>query len=50
MCTVELWKYDPQLFVKNGMVDPVSLAMSLCDMEDERVEGELERYMEEYAW
>lgn len=50
MCTVELWKYDPQLFAKNGMVDPVSLAMSLCDMEDERVEGELERYMEEYAW
>lgn len=45
---VELWKYDPLLFVKNGKVDPVSMAMSLSDTDDERVHGELARYMEEY--
>ena len=47
---VELWKYDPLLFVKDGLVDPVSMAMSLADTDDERVQGELERYMEEYEW
>ena len=47
---VELWKYDPALFTGNGMVDPVSLALSLADNEDERVQGELSSFMEEYEW
>lgn len=47
---VELWKYNPLLFAKDGVVDPVSMAMSLSDTDDERVQGELERYMEEYEW
>ena len=47
---VELWKYNPLLFAKDGLVDPVSMAMSLSDTDDERVQGELERYMEEYEW
>ena len=47
---IELWKYDPVLFAKNGEVDPVSLAMSLKDNEDERVQGELETFLEEYEW
>lgn len=47
---VELWKYDPQLFTSSGTVDPVSLAMSLRDNEDERVQGELEAYMEGELW
>lgn len=47
---VELWKYNPFLFVKDGLVDPVSMAMSLSDTDDERVQSELERYMEEYEW
>lgn len=47
---VELWKYDPLLFAKDGMVDPVSMAVSLSDTDDERVHGELERFMEEYKW
>lgn len=50
VCIVELWKYDPRLFAKNGMADPVSLAMSLCDTADERIEGEVQRYMEAYEW
>jgi len=47
---VELWKYDPFLFAKDNMVDPVSLALSLSDIDDERVCSELEQYLEEYAW
>ena len=47
---IELWKYDPGLFAKNGTVDPVSLAMSLSDNEDERVQGELQDYLEGYKW
>ena len=30
--------------------DPVSLAMSLSDNADERVEGELQSFLEEYKW
>ncbi|MBQ8995428.1 MAG: MarR family transcriptional regulator [Oscillospiraceae bacterium] len=47
---IELWKYDPGLFALNGEVDPVSLAMSLSDNADERVEGELQSFLEEYRW
>ena len=47
---IELWKYDPALFAINGEVDPVSLAMSLSDNTDERVEGELQTYLEAYRW
>jgi len=47
---IELWKYNPMLFAKDGKIDPVSLAMSLSKNEDERIQGELERFMEEYQW
>ena len=47
---VELWKYDPELFANNGEVDPVSLAISLSDNADERVEGELQSFLEKYKW
>lgn len=47
---VELWKYDLGLFAKDGEVDPVSLAMSLSDNTDERVEGELQSSLEEHKW
>lgn len=47
---LELWKYDPALFAVKGEVDPVSLAMSLSESEDERVQGELEEYLEGYEW
>ena len=39
---VELWKYDPALLSKDGMVDPLSLAMSFEDEEDERIQGAIE--------
>ena len=47
---IELWKYDPRLFERNGIVDPVSLAMSLRDNDDERIEESLEEYLEGYKW
>ena len=47
---VELWKYDPALFARDGIVDPVSMAVSLRDCADERVQGELEEYMRGYQW
>lgn len=48
--SVELWKYDPRLFEKDGVVDPVSLAMSFTDNVDERIEASIEQYLEEYEW
>ena len=47
---LELWKYDPRLFEKKGVVDPVSLAMSLKENVDERIETSIEEYLEEYEW
>ncbi len=50
MMRVELWRYDPALFAQNHIVDPVSMAVSLKDDPDERVQGELESCLEEYQW
>ena len=47
---LELWKYDPRLFAAGGSVDPVSLACSLRDVNDERVEEQLQRYLEAVKW
>ena len=43
---VELWKYDPALLSKNGIVDPLSLAMSFDDEEDERVQDAIEELLD----
>ena len=32
------WKYDPDLFSKEGIADPVSVALSLANEMDERIE------------
>ena len=47
---LELWKYNPDLFVKNGTVDPVSLYMCFENNVDERIEGAIEEYLEDYKW
>lgn len=47
---VEIWKYDPALFAEKQVIDPVSMAVSLRDCADERVQGELEEFMEAYQW
>lgn len=43
---VEVWKYDPTLLSKGGMVDPLSLAMSFEDEEDERVQDAIEELLD----
>jgi len=48
--TLELWKYNPALYAKNGAADPVSVAMSFEKNADERIEGSIEDYLEGYTW
>ena len=38
---VEVWRYDPKLMGENGMVDRLSLYLSLRNAEDERVRKEV---------
>ena len=45
---VELWKYDPLLLSRDGVVDPLSLVMSLRGNTDERVEEALEDLMDAF--
>jgi len=47
---IELWKYNPSVYTSDEMVDIVSLVQSLKDVEDERVEIQIEEIMEEYKW
>ena len=49
-CRIQLWRYDPALFIKNGQVDPFSLYLSLQDEEDERLEMALAEMMEKTVW
>lgn len=44
---LELYRYDPRKLAINNNVDPISLYLSLKNDEDERVEIELEKMMEE---
>ena len=47
---IELWKYNPSAYMMDDMVDVVSLVQSLKDVDDERVEMQIEEVMEEYRW
>lgn len=49
---IEAWKYPPvtAIGVKAEWVDKLSLAISLCEDEDPRVEGEVERLINETEW
>ncbi|MGN0386928.1 MAG: hypothetical protein ACI4EX_13735 [Lachnospiraceae bacterium] len=44
---VQLWKYNPSYFVRDGRVDPVSLACTFKENEDERIEMCIEELLEE---
>lgn len=50
LAKLELWKYSPVKFSKSGLVDPISLYMTLAETQDERIEGAIEQMMEEYEW
>jgi hypothetical protein len=47
---IELWKYSPAHFSKDGMVDRLSLYLSLKDSTDERVQSALDMLLEEMEW
>lgn len=40
---VQIWRYDPKVLSKTGVVDPLSLYLTLRGDEDERVSMELEK-------
>ena len=44
---VQLWKYNPSYFAREGHVDPVSLACTFKGNEDERIEMSIEELLEE---
>lgn len=47
---VELWRYAPQRDRADGFVEPLSLALSLRDLADERVEQAVEQMLEAVRW
>ena len=44
---MQLWKYNPSYFAREGRVDPVSLACTFKGNEDERIEMCIEELLEE---
>ncbi len=48
-CAVQLWRYDPRLISRDGRIDIFSLAVSLRENGDERVEQCVEELLEK-AW
>lgn len=47
---LEIWKYAPEPLMKHKCVDIISLALSLKETHDERVEQALDDLLEEYVW
>lgn len=49
-CELEIWRYPPELFAIDGVIDRLSLYLSMQTNDDERVESALEEMMEQVAW
>lgn len=49
-CLLELWRYPPEITARDGCVDPLSLALSLRDHPDERVQDALESMIKGLQW
>lgn len=47
---VEIWKYPPALLADDGVVDRLSLYLSLKDSEDERIQIECDTLIQEIKW
>lgn len=47
---IELWKYPPAIFASEGMVDRLSLYLSMRDTTDERVQSALDQLLEGMEW
>jgi hypothetical protein len=47
---LQVWRYDPDITAQDGMVDPLSLYISLRSEKDERVQGALEELIGGHQW
>ncbi len=47
---IEVWSYSPTMIARGGLVDPLSLYLSLRDSDDERVAASLDELMETVKW
>jgi len=47
---LEIWSYKPRLLAHGTRVDPLSLALSLRDEKDERVEIAVDELLDEMTW
>lgn len=47
---LEIWKYDPRPLARRGLVDVISLAASLSEQTDERVQLAVDEMLEGYRW
>ena len=47
---IQVWKSNPRMLSSTGVVDKLSLYLSLKDNEDERIQIELERLINEMPW
>ena len=47
---LEIWRYNPAVLSRNGLVDPLSLFLSLQQEDDERVENALEQLIDDLPW
>lgn len=43
---IELWSYDPKMFSNDNVADSLSVALSLREIEDERIEEAIDEYIE----
>ena len=46
---IEVWNYDPSLLTGAECVDDLSLILSLADVQDDRVQGELDEMKKQYG-
>ncbi len=47
---VEIWKYEPRTYERAGVVDPLSLYLSVKHAADERLEQAIDALMEQVRW
>lgn len=47
---LQVWRYDPDLTARDGMVDPLSLYISLRSEKDERIQAALEALIGGHQW
>jgi DNA-binding MarR family transcriptional regulator len=47
---IEVFKYNPRLFAQKGLIDDLTLYLSLKDTTDERIKIALDEIMEDFKW